>query len=669
MMKTRFLVLISIATLFFAGKIAAQEVLVPLAFNPEQAADAARMASHRSAAAFPVDTVAFYSIGMRENFALESHRPDTALWELDPVYLTNAVGPGVYINRTWPMSPVNIGVCTFDGLKYNGEPYNAAATPNSTGRCDELVSRPIDLSKEITTPPNFQVLSVADSVYLSFWYQAGGRGYMPNVQDSILLDFNIPAWNQPPYDQFNMNWKNVWYKEGYNAGSDTSFHIVMIKLDSASYFTPGFRFRFRNYASQCGSNDHWHIDNIFMKSNRTQNDTVIHEVAFVYQMPSFIEGFQAMPADHYKPTPYMIDTIGITIRNNSTAARNCSYTCDVLDASGASIYTHPLATDGNLLPFTAIGYENQQTMSRPAIYPANYSSGFLPFGTNDTGFYIIRHKLLDGTIRVDSADFRQNFYNYYAYDDGTAEVGYGVYGQYSQLAVKFTMPSYAVNNDTLTAIQMYFLPVLDINNLQLREFTLKVWADGGNQPGAVIYSKQHQNPDYLFETPNRFISYNIDSFILQLTPSQTYYIGWEQQAIDRLYIGYDFNTDHSDKVYYNSTGNWQPSIFDGSPMIRPVFGKRYPIGEDATGLHENNALTFSVFPNPANDLITIAGLKNEGNALVSLFDISGREVMVTQQLNANGTLDVSQLSAGAYFVQLKKANGELIGTQRLIISR
>jgi hypothetical protein len=667
MMKTLFSFLTFSTALFFAGKISAQEVLVPLAGNPIQAEEAARLASQRSAAAFPTDTVLLYTTGIRDNFALESHRPDTALWELDAVYLTNAVGPGVFVNRTWAMSPMNIGVCTFDGLKWNGEPYNALSPQNSTGRCDELVSRPIDLSREMITSTTFNTLSVGDSVYLSFWYQAGGRGYMPNAQDSILLDFNIPAWNQPPYDQFTMNWKNIWYKEGYNAGSDTSFHLVMIKLDSASYFTPGFRFRFRNYASQCGSNDHWHLDNVYIKSNRTQNDTVLNEVSFVYQMPSFIEGFQAMPADHYKPSAYMIDTAGVFIRNNSTVARNCGYTFDVLNSSGTPIYSYlPVANNGNLLPFDSIGYDNQQNQARPAIFPANFINGFPSFAPQDTGFYIIRHKLIDGA-RIDSADFRQNFYNYYAYDDGTAEVGYGVYGQYSQIAVKFTMPAVAVNNDTLTAIHMYFLPVMDITNIRQRDFTLKVWADGGNQPGTVLYSQLHQHPDYVFETPNRFYSY--DSIGLVLSPSQTYYIGWEQQAIDRLYIGYDFNTDHSDKVYYNTTGNWQPSIFNGSPMIRPVFGKEYPWGQDVTGIHENTAVTFSVFPNPANDLITIAGLKNEGNTLVSLFDISGREVIVTQQLNANGTLDVSQLSTGAYFVQLKKANGELIGTQRLIISR
>jgi hypothetical protein len=305
----------------------------------------------------------------------------------------------------------------------------------------------------------------------------------------------------------------------------------------------------------------------------------------------------------------------------------------------------------------------------PPVYTVSSTSFFPTFSSGDTGFYTIRHKLIDGP-RVDSADFRQKFYNYYAYDDGTAEVGYGLYGQYSQLAYKFTMPSVAVDSNKLTAVQMYFLPVLDIPNIRQREFTLKVWADGGNQPGTVIYSKVQQHPGYLFQTPNRFITYTIDSVTIALSQGQTYYIGWEQQSLDRLYIGFDYNNDHSDKIYYNTTGNWSPSVFDGSLMMRPVFGKPYPVSADETGIDENVVNQFSVYPNPANDQITIAGLKNGmENTMISLLDISGRQVIPTQQINANGTLEVSQLTSGIYFVQLRTQTGELIGTQRVVISR
>ncbi len=672
MRKTQFLVLIFSVTFLFAGKIFAQEHLVPLSVNPSQAEEAARFANQRAAAVFPTDTIVMKSAGFRDKFDYESHRPDSSLWQLDIIYYhPNFNPPGVYINRTWAMSPINLGVCTFDGLKWNGQPYDTLASQNSSGRADELMSRHIDLSRRKITDTTFTAMSVGDSVYLSFWYQSGGRGYMPNNADSLLLDFNIPVWNTGAYDGFNSNWKNVWNSEGYNSGGDTSFHIVLIKLDSASYFTPGFRFRFRSNASRGGSNDHWHIDDVFLRPGGSINDSIVKEASFVYQMPSFIKDFQAMPADHYKPATNMIDQVGISIRNNDTLStgRNVTYKYDVLNSAGAPIYSYS-GGSATLLPFDQIGYSNVAPHATPMIYPANFVNGFPSFAAGDTGFYVIRHKLIDGA-RVDSADFRQSFYNYYAYDDGTAEVGYGLYGQYSQLAYKFTMPPVAVDSDTLTAIQMYFLPVLDLPNIRQREFTLKVWGDGGNQPGTLIYSKLHQNPGYNFETPNRFLSYDIDSAVIQLSPGQTYYIGWEQQSIDRLYIGFDYNTDHSDKIYYNTTGNWSPSVFDGSLMMRPVFGKRYPAGGDMSGVNEQNATNaFSIYPNPANDFVTIAGLKNGvDNVLVSMFDISGREVIAAQKINENGTLEISSLSPGVYFVQLKKNNGETIGTQRLVISR
>lgn len=662
-MKTPFHILFFIAGIFSFGKISAQEVLVPLTVNPVQQADAIRLTNQRSAAAAPTDTLIITPLGLRDKFEYESHRPDTALWETDPVFFSNAVGSGVFINRSWAKSPINIGVCTFDGLQWNGEPYLHTASSTSTGRCDELFSRPIDLTKEKTGPTTFNILSVGDSVYLSFWYQPGGFGYMPNAQDSFLLDFNIPAWNPDP---FTPVWKNVWFKEGYNAGSDSSFHHVMIKLDSASYFTSGFRFRFHNYASQCGSNDHWHLDDVYLKSGRTMGDTIVKEASFVYEMPSFLKDFRAMPASHYKPAVNMTDTVSIFIRDNDTLStgRAITYRYDVLDETGASIGNYQAA--GTALTYDSIGYCNWSTIERPGVYPGNFS-GFPTFATNDTGFYVIRHKLIDGA-RVDSVDCRQPFFNYYAYDDGTAEVGYGLLGQYSQLAYKFTMPP--AIDDTLVGVQMYFLPVFGIDDLMLREFTLKVWADGGNQPGTLLYSQDSLHPSYNFETPDRFVTYPINDAVIHLSPSQTYYIGWEQQAIDRLYIGFDFNTDHSDKIYYNTSGNWNQSIFDGSLMMRPVFGERYPIGQDETGIAEQNNAAFSIYPNPANDHFTIHGNSSDFSGMeIGIFDIAGREVMTIGNVQNGQQIGVSGLSAGVYYVRAKTAENGIAGGQRLLISK
>jgi len=214
----------------------------------------------------------------------------------------------------------------------------------------------------------------------------------------------------------------------------------------------------------------------------------------------------------------------------------------------------------------------------------------------------------------------------------------------------------------LKAVQMYFLPVQNTTNLQLEDWTLTIWSDQGNQPGTIIYQQRTQHSGYSFESPDRFISYGIDSGTVVL--AGTFYVGWTQQGSDRLYIGMDFNDDHHDKIYFNTTGNWLTSVFPGSLMIRPVFGENY----DASGINENTSVhQFSIYPNPANNLITIAGINaDQKNCTVSVMDISGREVMEPQELNADGTLDISSLSPGVYLVQLRNRNGEIFGTQKMI---
>ena len=646
------LILIFNATLI--PKVAGQSIenLVPLTSNPNQMADANKLSNLRTASSFPLDTIVLSSNGLRDNFSYDSHRPDTSLWDLAFTNPPSQVEPsGVYINRTWAIAPVNLGVCTFDGIKWNGQPYVELASVNSTGPADDLVSRPIDLTS----------YTVADSVYLSFWYESQGRGYAPNTQDSFLLDFNIPAWNP---DQFTTVWKTVWYVLGYTPTiNDTNFHLGLIKLDSAVYFTSGFRFRFHNYASQCGSNDHWHLDEVFLKDDRNFNDTLSLDVGFVYPPTSGLTDFWSVPHTHYKAS-MMASNFNVQIRNNDITARNITYWYYVFDESNNLLAPTPypnLTGAVDICPtYFSAGYMNSAPLTHP---PINYSYDQTIVNADSTT-YVMKHVLKENATTFDTCATIQKFYNYYAYDDGSAEVGYGLYGQYSQLAYKFTMP--LGMTDTLKAIQMYFLPVQDITNLQQRTFSLTVWSDQGNEPGTILYSQDTQSPEFNFETPNRFVSYGIDSGTVVLSGGQTYYIGWVQQAIDRLYVGFDYNTDHHDKIYYNTSGNWNQSIFSGSLMIRPVFADQY----DASGVVEQRPTTsISIFPNPAHDLVYISGLENlAAKFTVSVFDIAGRIVLPTQNISENASIDISSLKSGIYLFKIIDQDGIEIGVQRLAVA-
>jgi hypothetical protein len=627
-----------------AVAVTAQEILVPLSFNADQAEAVLHSANQRSRSAF-YDTIALYPQGIRDNFAYDSHTANDTIWDM------TVSAQGTYVNRTWAIAPLNLGVCTFDGLDYAGRPYDSLASVNSTGLCDYLTSLPIDLSTK----------TVADSVYLSFWYQAEGRGYYPNTQDSLLLDFNIPSWNP---DSATTIWKTIWYTEGFNPSSaDSSFRIALIKLDSASYFVKGFKFRFRNYAARCGSNDHWHLDEVYLNAQRTMNDTVSKHVDFVYQATSALANYWSVPNTHYKPN-LMATGLGVTIRNNDTTSlgRSTTYSYFIYDETGAQVSSGMYnAGTGTSFFYGTNGYMNTPGFATP---PVVFSYPQLPVNS-DTTTFVQKHILSAGLQDIDTMVQIQRFYNYYAYDDGSAEAGYGLYGTYAQLAYKFKMEGAVA--DTLTAVQMYFLPVQDIDNLGLREWSLRVWAADGpaGEPGTLIYEQQDYHIQYVYQSVNRFATYELDSGTVVLSPGQEYYIGWYQEAIDRMYIGFDFNTDKHTKIYQNTNGTWQQSVFNGALMMRPVFDTPY----NASGITEPVANTpVELYPNPANDVITIKGVGSL-SVTVDIIDISGRIVLQKAKLNADGTLDISVLAPGVYYVREIDAEGELVAVQKLIVTR
>lgn len=645
MKKTPFLaVLFLLVSVSLAAQIntsvSGGEQLAPLVMNPSQAAEFLQRISSRSIVT-PTDTITVPTAGIRETFSYDSHRPDTSLWDV-------SLNPGVFINRGWAIAPPNLGVCTFDGLDYQGAPYDSMASVNSTEQCDVLTSRPIDLS----------TFSPADSMYLSFWYQAQGRGYAPNQQDSLILDFNIPAWNP---NSTVIVWKTIWFSEGYTpASSDSSFRIAMMKLDSASYFVKGFRFRLRNYASGCGSNDHWHVDEVYLKSQRTYNDTVSLHVDFAYPASSALTNYWAVPHTHYKST-LMATNFNVQIRNNDTTSlgRSVDYSHMIYDETGALYYQTAVATIG--CPYyQSAGYLNYAPISNPAIAFSYPQAPIL----SDTTTYYIKHRLKSSND-LDTMVQAQKFYNYYAYDDGSAEVGYGLISSNASLAYQFKMEG--ATADTLKAVQMYFVPVMNTNALRLRDWNLVVWSnDGpGGAPGTVLYRQRNQHIGFNYEAPDRFLTYTIDSGTVVLQPNQVYYVGWQQLGPDRLYIGFDFNDDHHDKIYYNTTGNWTSSIFSGSLMMRPVFADVY----DASGVHEQtNTNGFALYPNPANDQVKIELADKSSDYSAVVIDLSGREIMQASVLSGNGSIDVSSLGAGMYFVQLRDSNGTVAGLQRLVIA-
>jgi hypothetical protein len=544
-----------------------------------------------------------------------------------------------FINSSYPYTPPTVGVATFDALNDTGALYTEASAYGFTA--DSLTSNPIRLDA-YNTSGTWTPLQIKDSVYFSFYYQPQGNGNAPEEEDSLVLEFYAPI---------DSAWYHVWSSEGstlnqFHTKYNVWFKQVMIPItDSATYFHKGFRFRFYNYASLAnnsmpswaGNVDQWNIDYVYLEKDRSMADSLFFDIAFIESAPSMLKNYYAMPWSQYKvdSTAEMKDTLNMIIANLENDLVNSSYIYTITE-TGNTWNTFCSAGSFNIQPLSIQNYH-----TTPAV------CFYFPPNNNDSAEFIVTH-ICDGAIngdvrkQNDTVIFDQKFYNYYAYDDGTPEAGYGLTPANAMLAYQFTLN----HPDTLRAINMFFNQTLNDANQQL--FYLTVWDSDAGHPNNAIYHKPDYKPQFT-DSLNKYYSYPIDDTTLVL--SGTFYVGWEQTTDDNLNLGFDKNTDVHDKIFYNTGSGWSNTIFQGALMIRPVLGSKIP---DYASISEINSAEnkLIVYPNPThNDEINIQLpdiLKGETSAcVVNVWDMFGRLVCA---LPYNEQLQIPDVSAGIYIL-------------------
>ncbi|RLD75411.1 MAG: hypothetical protein DRJ10_15325, partial [Bacteroidetes bacterium] len=431
--------------------INAQEVLIPLSENSKLKEYYKKNKVTKNLKAAAIIELPFF-----EDFSTSNLYPNATLW----------ADSFAYINSSYPDLPPSVGVATLDAINEKGEFYTGAGYELSF-IADYLSSNSINLDY-----PGDQ------TIYLSFYYQPQGLSIDdPQEKDSLILEF---------YDLDAQIWNTVWKKEG---SPNQSFEQVILHINESKYLKNGFRFRFKNLASLSpnsipslvGNVDHWHIDYIKLDRNRNASDIVHDDIAFVKPMQSFLRDFQAMPWKHFlvNPASELKPNIELTYRNNANTDR-------LINQLDFTFTDNTL----NRVPETLNGGASNLTPGLLVNYAAPFTYSFVT-NTPDTASFTIK-----SLITTDSSDpvennqvsYIQKFYNYYAYDDGSAEVGYGLYGdgtRFARLAYQFNCRK----DDTLKAVQMYFNRTL--NNASEKYFYLTVWDDNGNgEPGDIIYEKE-----------------------------------------------------------------------------------------------------------------------------------------------------------------------------------
>ncbi|HAB90163.1 MAG TPA: hypothetical protein DCF84_06465, partial [Bacteroidetes bacterium] len=500
---------------------------------------------------------------------------------------------GVYVNATYPIFPPSIGCATLDGLNASGMPYDKSNT-DTYGVADYLTSSPI----------NLEGLSKDSNVYLSFFYQPTGRGNFPDAEDSLVVEFLNEATGQ---------WLNVWSSQGIDSAEVSPFTQVYIEVRDTNllagprYFYNGFKFRFKNYATLSGNNDHWHIDYVRLDQSRDPNssDTLIQDVAFIEPYPNIFTNYSQMPWQHFLANPSLEDTLSIPIRDNGqlggiTAGAMPLEAYTIENTTGDTIYA---LTGQNFNPTSVIRYRE--------IYPNNdFTIPMLPF-FGDTAQWnasvIVSPSNQNDILGNDTLKGFFPFSKELAYDDGSAERSYGVEGgdQVKQFAYRFD----PIIDDSISALRFHFGHTdVDVSDMV---FTIYLWdsleLNTTNPYENVVYALTNVTPTYV-DSLNGFTTFSLDSLI---PFTHTMYVGWSQVDNRNIQLGFDVNSGKGrNNMFVNLSNRWEASSINatGSPMIRLVLNDEadsIPIGVDEI----TSQWTLYVFPNPAAETIFIRGLE------------------------------------------------------------
>ncbi len=621
--KLAFLVL---AATLLGGNLTAQEVLLPL--------------QHTASVPIPKTTTdSAVLLPFFDDFSQPTDRLQSTLWE--PCGATVGTGYGEL--------PPTIGMATLDAIDADGNLYSQATT--STFPADTLLSRPIRLDS----------LKPADSLVLSFFYLPGGGygnlwervGDTPDPADSLYLDLYNPA---------DSEWHTVWSRGGISvdtlmAQTGKTWQYVAISINDRQYFDSSFRFRFRNHASldatskrgMKGNCDQWNIDYLLLDTARSVLAAPSwRDVAFAADAPSLLSAYQAMPARQFR-TSDMAQNIEITIANLYNSELATQYAYFILDEQGDTVHRY----DGGFENAPASGYQTAAAHTRP---PVAYA-----FPESDVQHtYDILHVVREGAYgdsrqQNDTVRFSQLFADYYAYDDGAPENGYGLTSTASRvyLAYRFDLNQ----EDTLSAIDLYFNRTKDGENENVM-FYLTVWQAGEDgRPGEVLYrDTERRRP--LFGGMNLLQRYALEQ---PTVVGGSIFVGFEQVGNDFINLGFDRNHQSANRIWYLTSTEWQQSILRGSLMMRPVFGSAAVTAIDRPLLTADSP---RLYPNPTTDMVQISGIP-EGSR-IELYNTYGQLALSTTNHQLSTTN--YQLPTGFYLVRIMAPDGSTF-TTKLIIKR
>lgn len=569
-----------------------------------------------------------------EEFVTSTVYPDMRLWR----------DSQVYVNSHFAVSPPSYGVATFDNLDKKGKPYQPMSGLQHN-HCDSLTSNFINL-KNYKFGLNTIDYTIADSIYLSFFYQTQGLGDPLDNTDSLVLKFKDTGGF----------WKTVWKTSG---SSMKPFKQVLIGILNSNYLIPDFQFRFINYGKATGNMNQWHIDYIRMMSGRNRNDTVIADVAINAVPEGPLQWYESMPYDHFKADDnFHTSTFhSVKVRNNYVTPVNVAYKCDIYNTYNQLVLTYPLGSSARNVKNQSDSSENFNQFTFDTLSgkrPSLKLKYTIQPGANDQlpGLY-------NGMGNNNTITKTVNFRNYFAYDDGSAEGGFGLdYGSlpagpgYAAVKFKTSKP------DTLRGVSIFFNR--SVADVSFKGFTLLVWKRLSEPPAPntqndLIVKRLDMSTAIYTDSINGFTDIIFDTAVA--LDNGDFYIGWQQNTNFILNIGYDNNYSFANaggrnpNLFFNLNGYWEKvnSNITGAVMMRPLVGEKIIVSNPASVKSNSLVKLPKLFPNPAGSGQDINIDHFNRIVMVNVMDYSGKSVAIYSSDDIR-TVSAEGISDGIYFL-------------------
>lgn len=569
-----------------------------------------------------------------DDFSQADFSPNPDLWQS---------GENVRISSSIALAAPTLNIAVFDGVDATGKPYNPTSLLN--GVTDSLVSHPIDLSTV--------AVNQADSVYISFFWQATGNGELPDRQDSLVLQFRKP----------DGIWQSAWKQIGGIDNQSEEFNQVVLKVNP-EFFFDGFQFRFKSFTRLAGAFDTWLIDYVYLNDGRYQND-VAHVDRALTRRPSFlIAPYSAMPTEQFfsNPTKYLVET-NTEFYNLNDFFQPIQFTTTVKDlGTGNQLEVLNNESVANPPP----GPYARRMFSSPILSVANIDTNadslwlettyYIKSGDN---FYIESISATNDTTFNTNLDYRVNdtvrvvtkIDDFFAYDDNDADFAAGINQNGGKLAYEF----HAEERALLTHIDINF----PFTQQAGEPIELFVWAniEEEGRTEEVLFQDSYSvlRPSSI----GAMTTYELDTPIFV---QDTFYIGFQQATNEFLAVGLDKNQDSGDKMFYNVDGTWRKNEnVKGSFLMRPRFDKT--IASTFVPGKAAPEVRLDVYPNPSEGEFNIKGQVE----IIQLFDSWGKEAQFTVEETETGLKVLfGKNQKGIYLLHVKK-EGKII-TKRLILN-